>query len=213
MARAGYTRLLRTQPDAMAVTMTGLGAGISSNALRASSGQAQWWYMWRIAEAAYASEGKRPERSARRWSWRPAAREVAAAAARRAGGRAGRRAAGLARRAAAKAASAAAGSPDERRSATAADHDEGREGSTARRKSARRDGVGASRRRWGSEVVAVRSRAVAGGGGSACGGMTLAAAIAEQPVAGVVRWLFPGVGREETKGLHSHKNVNSSTTE
>jgi hypothetical protein len=45
------TRLLRTQPDAMAVTMTGLGAGISSNALRASRGREQWWYMLRRAEA------------------------------------------------------------------------------------------------------------------------------------------------------------------
>jgi hypothetical protein len=102
---------------------------------------------------------------------------VAAAAARRAGGRAGRSAAGLARRAAANTASAATGSPEERRSATAVDHDEGREGSTARRKSARRDGVGASRWRWGWEAGAVGLLAVAGRGGSVCRGMMIAAAI------------------------------------
>uniref|UniRef100_A0A8R7U4C3 Uncharacterized protein n=1 Tax=Triticum urartu TaxID=4572 RepID=A0A8R7U4C3_TRIUA len=125
----------------MAVIMTGLGLGISSNALRASSGRQQWWYMWRRAEAEKGSEGKRPERSARRCSWRPAAREVAAAAARKAGGRAGRSAAGLARRAAAKVARAATASPEARRSATAADQEAGREGSTARRNSARTEGV------------------------------------------------------------------------
>jgi hypothetical protein len=99
----------------------------------------------------------------------------------------------LARRAAANAASAATGSPEERRSATAADHDEGRDGSTARRKSTRRDGVGASRWRWGSETVAVGLRAVAGGGGFLGGGMMLAAAI--RCAAGALRWRFLGVGR------------------
>ncbi len=168
--------------------MTGLGSGISSNALRASMGREQWWYMWRRAEAEYGSEGNRPERRARRCSWRPAARDLAAAAARRAGGRAGRSAAGLARTAAANVARAATASPEERRSATAADQDAGRDGSTARRKSARREeavvvGLGTlrSRWRWGLNAGAGWAGGVGSGFGSDV--MTLAPAIAEpQPV-------------------------------
>lgn len=103
-------------------------------------------------------------------------------------GQSGRSAAGLARTAAANVARAATASPEERRSATAADQDAGRDGSTARRKSARREeavvvGLGTlcSRWRWGLNAGAGWAGGVGSGFGSDV--MTLAPAIAEpQPV-------------------------------